>query len=66
VDRRIKGGEVMNEYRISYYLRDMYHTYIMEAKNEAEAITRAVNRLPEGSKEIMHHFSIEKYVQKWN
>ena len=56
----------MNEYRISYYLRDMYHTYIMEAKNEAEAILKAVNRLPEGSKEIMHHFSIEKYVQKWN
>ena len=56
----------MNYYRVSYYLRDMYHTYIIEAENEATAMLKVVNGLPEGSKKIMHHFSILKYVQKWN
>lgn len=56
----------MNDYKVSYYLGDMYHTYILTAENEAQAILKAVNRLPDGSKAILHDFKIERYIQKWN
>lgn len=54
------------DYKVSYMLGDMYHSYILTAENEAKAILNAVNRLPDGSKERLHDFKIERYVQKWN
>lgn len=56
----------MKDYKVSYMLGDMYHTYILTAENEAQAILKAVNRLPDGSKERLHDFKIERYIQKWN
>ena len=56
----------MKDYNVSYMLGDMYHSYIITAENEAQAILRTVNRLPDGSKEILHDFKIERYIQKWN
>lgn len=56
----------MKEYKVSYMLGDMYHSYIETAENEARAIQKVLNRLPDGSKEIMHEFKIERYFQKWN
>lgn len=56
----------MKEYKVSYMLGDMYHSYIEAAENEAKAIQKVLNRLPDECKEIMHDFKIERYFQKWN
>lgn len=55
----------MKEYEVSYYLHDMYHSYIVDADNEAEAITKALSRLNSRSKEIMHDFKVERYYRPW-
>ena len=54
----------MIEYKVKYDFGEMYHSYIIVAKNEAEAIEKALKRIPHP--EIMHDFSIEKYVPEWN
>jgi len=56
----------MKDYRISYYLDDMYHTYIVTQPNEATAIMKAIQFIPEGSREILHDFKIERYYEDWN
>ena len=53
-------------YQISYYLGDMYHIYLMDANNEAEAITKALKTIQDGSKAILHDFKIERYFSDWN
>ena len=53
-------------YQISYYLGDMHHTYLMDANNEAEAITKALDRMPDGSRAILHNFKIERHYPDWN
>ena len=55
----------MKEYSVSFYLGSMPHSLIIGAHNEAEAIKKALNRLPDGCKEIMHDFKIERYCQPW-
>lgn len=55
----------MREYKVSYMLGDMYHSYIIEAENEATAIMRVINRLPDSSKKIFHEFTIDRYYIKW-
>ena len=52
------------EFRVKYYLGYMYHSYIIEAENEAVAIMKAIREIP--AKEIMHDFKIEKHFQAWN
>lgn len=54
----------MKQYKVKYDLGKMYHSYVIEAKNEAEAIREALSQIP--CPEIMHDFSIEKYVPEWN
>lgn len=48
----------MKDYRVSFYLGDMLHSYIVEAENEYKAIQKALI-MPEGSAEILHDFKIE-------
>lgn len=64
--RKAESEKVMKDYQVSYMLGDMYHMYVLTAENEAQAILKAVNRLPDGSKERLHDFKIERYFQKWN
>lgn len=61
-----ESEEVMKEYKVSYMLGSMYHSFIETAENESRAIQKVLNRLPDGSKEIMHEFKIERYFQEWN
>lgn len=56
----------MKEYRISYYLDDMLHTYIEVAENEYKAILKCLHHIPDTSSVIMHDFKIERYIQEWN
>ena len=56
----------MKEYNIKYYLGNMLHSYIIEAKNECEAIEKALKRIPETSKKHFHDFSIERHFERWN
>jgi hypothetical protein len=56
----------MKEYEVSYYLGNMYHSCIVEANNEAEAILKKLKSLPDCCKAIMHDFNIERYHQHWN
>ncbi len=55
----------MREYSVTYYLGDMYHSYVVDADNEAEAVMKVLNRLPDVCKAIMHDFKIERYYQPW-
>lgn len=56
----------MKTYQISFYLGDMYHIYLMDANNEAEAITEVLNMIPDRSKTILHGFKIERHYPDWN
>lgn len=56
----------MKDYRISYCLGDMYHTYIVTQPDEATAIMKALQFLPEGSRKLLHDFKIERYYEVWN
>ena len=55
----------MKEYSVSFYLNDMYHSYLVDADNEAEAILKVMKSLNSRSKEIMHGFKIERYYRPW-
>lgn len=56
----------MKDYQVSYYLGDMLHGYVLTANNEAEAIVKVVNSLPDCCQKILHDFKIQRYVQEWN
>ena len=55
----------MKEYKVSYYLGDMYHTYLIDADNEYEAATKALHSIVETSRDIFHDFRIERYYRPW-
>ena len=50
----------MKVYQVSYYLGSMYHTYCIEAEDEAYAIYKALGCIPESSRRILHDFKIER------
>lgn len=58
----------MRDYLVSYYfsLRGFYHAYTIEAENEAQAIQKALVRIPETSKVILHDFKIKRDKIEWN
>ena len=53
-------------FSVSYYLKDFYHTFIIEADNEAAAIIKALDMLGNRSRSMLHDFQISKYIQEWN
>ena len=55
----------MKEYSVSYYLDNMYHTYLVDAHHEAEAYEKVLKGIPEACKPIMHDLKIERYYRKW-
>lgn len=54
----------MKTYSVSYYLSGMYHTYLVDAENEAGAIQKVLGGLYHP--EIMHDFKIKRYHEVWN
>ena len=56
----------MKDFRVSYYLGDFFHCYIVEAENEHHAISKTMCSIPNASRNIMHDFKMERYVQEWN
>ncbi len=57
----------MREYRVSYYLSAMYHSYVVEAENEFSVLKTLVSefeRLRTG--DLLHDIKIERYYQEWN
>lgn len=56
----------MNDYRISFWLRDCYHCYTMREKNEAIATAKALRRLPSASIELLHDFKCELWSEVKN
>lgn len=56
----------MKTYKVSYYLDNFYHTYLIDAENECSAIEIAIRTIPDTSKSLMHDFKIERYFQEWN
>ena len=55
----------MEKYRVSYYLDNFYHTYLIDAENECSAIELAIRAIPDTSKPVLHDFKIERYIQAW-
>lgn len=60
-----RKGFKMKTYRVSYYLDNFYHTYLIEAENECSAIETAIRTIPDTIKLILHDFKIERYIQAW-
>ncbi len=56
----------MKTYKVKYYLDIFYHTYLIDAENECDAIDQAIRRIPSTSKPLLHDFKIERYFQEWN
>lgn len=56
----------MKTYKVSYYLDNFYHTYLIEAENEFYAIEEAIRHIPYTSRPLLHDFKIERYFQKWH
>lgn len=56
----------MKDYAVSYYLNKFYHTYIVEAENEAEAIKIVLDRVPDTSKPLFRNFKIKQSETVWN
>ena len=54
----------MKEYRVSYYLGNMYHEYIIDAESEDRAKEKVVSRsyYPESIREL----KAERYYPEWN
>ena len=53
------------EYLVSYYLGNMYHSYLVDADNEAEAFLKVLNGLNENGKKILHNLKVERHYRKW-
>ncbi len=49
----------MKEFKVSYYLGDMFHCYTEVAENELKAMQNALNRIPNTSSGLFYGFSIE-------
>ena len=54
----------MQEYRVSYNIRGMYHSYIITAKDEEEAKAKALRTAPHP--ELIANLTAERYFQEWN
>lgn len=55
----------MKEYQVSYELGSMFHKYVIVAENEAQAISKVINSMYDGSKELMKNFKICLYTPEW-
>lgn len=56
----------MKDYQVKYYLGDMLHTYVIEAKSEYEAYQKVLKRIPETSQHLFRELKIERYYSDWN
>lgn len=56
----------MKDYRVSYYLGDMLHTYIITAESEIDAIVKVMRAIPATSRKIFNNFKVERYYEEWN
>lgn len=56
----------MNEYKVKYYLGDMIHTYVIEARNEYDATWKVLQYISTGSEKLFHSLTIERHYQEWN
>ena len=55
----------MKEYSVSYYLDNMFHTYLVDANHEAKAYEKVLKGIPDECMPIMHDLKIERYYRKW-
>ena len=58
--------EDMKTYKVRYYLDNFYHTYLIDAENEYDAIDLAIRSIPSTNQPLLHDFKIERYFQEWN
>ena len=56
----------MKTYEVDYYLGDMFHGYLVDAKSEYEATMKVLNSIPDTSKDIFHDFKIKIHSAEWN
>lgn len=56
----------MLEYSVSYYLGDMYHSYLVDAGNEFEATEKVLSRIPKTSQYLFRGLKIERFFREWN
>lgn len=54
----------MKTYEYSYVLGDMYHSGLIDAPNEFEALTAIMKKIRKP--EIMHCFKFQRHFEEWN
>lgn len=57
----------MKEYRVSYYVGDMFHKYVVEAESEFDVLKNLVSKFEQlSTKSLLNTIKIERYYQDWN
>ena len=56
----------MLDFQVSYYLGNMLHQYVIEAKNYYDATRKVLKSIPETSQDIFRELKIERYHLDWN
>lgn len=56
----------MLDWQVSYYLYNMYHSYVIEAKNYFEAHKKVLDSIPKTSQNIFRCLKIERHYLDWN
>lgn len=54
----------MKEYQVSYYIGKMFHTYIVDAKDEADARERVIKS--SYYPELISELKAVRYFREWN
>ena len=56
----------MLEWKVRYFVGNMLHSYVLDAETQLDAIMKAINRIPEGSRCFVSDFSVERNYKEWN
>lgn len=54
----------MKEYRVSYYIGKMYHSYVIDAESEDEAKRKVLRNAY--YPELISELKAERYFPEWN
>ena len=54
----------MHDYQVSYYIGDMYHSYVVEAKDEEHAQAKVEKSAPRP--ELIKWVGVELWFAEWN
>ena len=61
-----RKDKVMKDFKVSYEIGDMLHSYIITAENEYNAILKCTLKISHKAQDKFKNFKIERYYEEWN